>query len=509
MGLLGSGWADPQSAANMSLAAGLLSGNFGAGLLNANKAYTDTQQNALRNQLAQVQMDNMRSEMDLRKNQLARQQQLQSLLYGYLSPTSAPSVPAAPGQLGSGSFGAVSPSAGMPSIPTIPAPAAGGSRIGSMSPDMLAMLKLNGLDLTDVYKEARPDMQVSNGYAYDRRALQPGFMPGYSVSQNGQAQLTTIGANGLPQISAPPGALDTYRAYRNADAGIASQNELVQIAAPDGSMRYVPKSMVLGGAQPSAMPAPGGVPSARPVSMPSDSDRFAILSQELQSAQNEGRTGDVAALQREIARLPASARVGANPSGLAVPGFQATPTTAQAANASATKINAEEVAKQIADQRKSIMSADFAAPTNIAKYQRIGQLLQDVDGGKYTPAGTEVASALNSFGIKIDKNLGNKQAAMSIANEAALQLRNPASGAGMPGAMSDADRAFLASMTPNLSQSADGRKQIIQSYIAVQQRNQQVAQFARKYEQKYGRLDNGFFDQLSAWSSANPLFRAK
>ena len=79
----------------------------------------------------------------------------------------------------------------------------------------------------------------------------------------------------------------------------------------------------------------------------------------------------------------------------------------------------------------------------------------------------------------------------------------------MPGALSDQDRAFLSSMTPNIAQSAEGRKQVINSYVAVQQRNQQVATFARNYEKKYGRLDNGFFEQLQAWSNATPLFGGK
>jgi hypothetical protein len=131
-----------------------------------------------------------------------------------------------------------------------------------------------------------------------------------------------------------------------------------------------------------------------------------------------------------------------------------------------------QTAKDVADQRKAIMNAGFTAPSNIAKYQQIGKLLADVDGGKYTPAGTEFASALNGLGIKIDKNLPNKQAAASLANQAALELRNPAGGGGMPGALSDSDRNFLASMTPNMAQSAEGRKQVIDSYIALQTRNQ-------------------------------------
>lgn len=165
--------------------------------------------------------------------------------------------------------------------------------------------------------------------------------------------------------------------------------------------------------------------------------------------------------------------------------------------------------KDTAEQRKTIMNGGFSAGTQIAKYTQLGKLLEGVDGGSLTATGTNIASSMNSLGFKIDKNLPNKEAAAALGNEMALELRNPASGAGMPGAMSDKDREFLVSMIPSANQSAAGRKQLITSSIAVEQRKQQMATFARNYEKKYGRLDNGFFDQMQAWSNANPLFGAK
>lgn len=164
------------------------------------------------------------------------------------------------------------------------------------------------------------------------------------------------------------------------------------------------------------------------------------------------------------------------------------------------------VVKDEVEQRKTIVSAGFQAPSRIAKLQQINTLLGDFEGGKLSQAGVDFASAMNSLGIKVDKNLPNKEAAMAMSREIALSLRNPAGGAGMPGAMSDADRNFLQSMTPDIGQTAEGRRKIIQAGIAVEERNRQVADFARKYEKKYGQLNNDFYSQLSQWSSANPLF---
>ena len=241
-----------------------------------------------------------------------------------------------------------------------------------------------------------------------------------------------------------------------------------------------------------------------------DSDQKAIYGQELTAAQSrlaaaktpEEKTraqSDIDGLGREMSRL-----------GLSASGnYAAGPSATEAARSAADKTQFEAQAKDIAETRKTIMNAGFNAPSMISKYQQLGKLLESVDGGTLTATGTHLASTANSLGLKIDKNLPNKEAAAALGNAMALELRSPSNGAGMPGAMSDADRNFLASMVPNANQSAQGRKQLIEAQIAVNQRNQDVAQFARNYEKKHGKLDNGFYDQMQAYSSANPLFGGK
>jgi hypothetical protein len=489
---------------------------FGQRLQGAMQSLDADKQNQLKTGLMKAQMDNFASEAETRKAALAKQQQLLAMFGG--GPVGgAPSanlqasgLPQAANFAPGGNamklpyMEGAAPPQSMLAQGAGAQPQPGQSRVGSLTPDQLVQAKMLGLDLTDVYKLTLPDMQVSNGYAYDKKNVKPGFLPGVNIANDGRGTITMPGADGLPRMAPMPGSVEAYGNFEDRKNASAAGTELVKVVGPDGAERYVPKAQVLGAPQPAAQPRAGRVDLSA-----GDADRFAILSQELERARAAGNKGDVAAVTAEINRLPASARTGSNPSGLSVPGFQATPTTAQANKAAADKVAAEQIAKDVAEQRKGIMSAGFNAPSNIARYQQIGKLLQDVDGGTLTASGTHLASLANSLGVKIDKNLPNKEAAASLANAAALELRNPAGGAGMPGAMSDQDRAFLQSMTPNMSQSAQGRKQVIDSYIAVQTRNQQVADFARKYEAKYGKLDNGFFDQLSQWSNANPLFKAK
>lgn len=64
MGLLGQGWDDPQSQAIMALSGGLLQGNFGAGLLGANQAYGEAKQNALKQRMAQMQLQEAQQKME-------------------------------------------------------------------------------------------------------------------------------------------------------------------------------------------------------------------------------------------------------------------------------------------------------------------------------------------------------------------------------------------------------------------------------------------------------------
>lgn len=165
------------------------------------------------------------------------------------------------------------------------------------------------------------------------------------------------------------------------------------------------------------------------------------------------------------------------------------------------------VGKFFGDQYAEIQKAGIDAYGRINRLNRMEQLLSGLETGKFTPAMTEVKSALDSLGIKIDPNLGSAQAAQALSNELALQMRNPSGGAGMPGAMSDADRNFLSATVPGLAKTPGGNRQLIETAKRLAQRDQQVAQMAREYRKQNGHLDEGFYQQLQQFSEANPLFR--
>lgn len=187
--------------------------------------------------------------------------------------------------------------------------------------------------------------------------------------------------------------------------------------------------------------------------------------------------------------------------------------TTHAPGSSATIINKQEgeeaksVGKFFGDAYANIQNAGFSAQSKVNRYDRLGQLLEGVNTGKFAGAGLEVAKAANSLGFTLDPNTANKEAAQALSSEIALELRNPSGGAGMPGAMSDSDRQFLVSMVPGLATTPDGRKLMLETAKKLAQRDMDVARMGREYRKRNGSIDEGFYDELARYSAANPLFQ--
>lgn len=221
----------------------------------------------------------------------------------------------------------------------------------------------------------------------------------------------------------------------------------------------------------------------------------------------DGRGGTV-----KMPRLSALQRLG----GTSAPGGQGSqagqPDRFGRSSSPADQAFEKSVAEASAETYNTLQKTGLNADKQIADYQRIGSLLDGFSGSNLSSVGMAGAKLLNSIGLEVDPALPNKEAAAAIGNQLALKLRDPANGGGMPGAMSDADRNFLMQSVPGLNQTDEGRKQLISYQVRVLERNKDVAQFARKWRQKYGRLDSldpsgqDFDTALAAWSAANPLF---
>lgn len=92
------------------------------------------------------------------------------------------------------------------------------------------------------------------------------------------------------------------------------------------------------------------------------------------------------------------------------------------------------------------------------------------------------------------------------ASKAALDTMGGSLGTGF----SNADRDFVLNQVPNLGNTPEGNKELINITRKVKQREIQIAKMARDYARKNGgRLDAGFDDELAEYAAKNPLFPNK
>lgn len=333
----------------------------------------------------------------------------------------------------------------------------------------LYMSGIPGADkLADAIREGTKPVPLREGDLVDpvtRQPIytQPKLEAGMRPVRNSQGQV--IGAEPIPGYAS--GAASIKGAEAGAAEGAKSAYDMVTINTPNGPMMVTRAQ--------AAQMAGGGMPS---------SDVEAI-----RAFQNRDKS--------QPFNMTATANGGVAPAaGIRLQG-------------DAGKKFEEGQGKFFSDTYADLQKGAMDANTKIAKYDRMNQLLDGVNTGKLTPLGTELAAYANSIGINVDTKLGNKQAAMALANEIALQLRNPSGGAGMPGALSDKDREFLMSMTPSLGNTPEGNKLLVEGMRKLARRDQDVAKLARQYVAKNGQLDNGFYQIVQDYADSNPLFGAQ
>ncbi len=173
----------------------------------------------------------------------------------------------------------------------------------------------------------------------------------------------------------------------------------------------------------------------------------------------------------------------------------------------AAKSNAA-IGEGLGKKYNEIQDSGFSANQKINKTAQLGAMLEKLDTGKLAPVGFEISAYAKSLGLPVGDKLDNAQAAKAVANSIALELRNPSGGAGMPGAMSDADRNYLTNMVAGLDKTPGANKILIDSMSKLAKRDADIAQLARDYKKHNGKFDEGFYDELRTFSESHPLFSA-
>ncbi len=163
--------------------------------------------------------------------------------------------------------------------------------------------------------------------------------------------------------------------------------------------------------------------------------------------------------------------------------------------------------KSMVELNEGLFKNAQTASSNVATLDRIQQLLAEGerDQGKWAGLRLEVRKGLNALGVPAG-DTSPMEVARGLSNKFALQLRDPSSGAGMPGALSDSDREFLKSMSTSIDNSPEANKLVIDIYRRMSQRTIDLENTRRSYVKQHGRLDENFRSQLSDFVTTTPLF---
>jgi hypothetical protein len=307
--MFGNGPDDPKSQAMMAISAGLIRGDFAGGLLAANQVFAGEGERRLKRGLLEAQIAETQAQAQERQGRMALAQQTQQRQAEFLN--------GAPGGVSAGAFAPAADGMG-PVLPQGAAPVAGGviaqaRAMGIPEEAIKADVLFNGgKKISELLaKHGARDMQVTNGFAYDKNRLPGGFMPSLNTSQDGKTSMVQIDPNtGLPVVSAPAGAQSTYAGYRNIDESAKANFDPVTVT-PAGQ----PPQMTSRGALMRNPQVQGRTPVA-------DAGRLEILNQEVTKAQGQLQTAlrsgdqtaaqratnDLSALNREIAAAGGQSR---------------------------------------------------------------------------------------------------------------------------------------------------------------------------------------------------------
>lgn len=172
---------------------------------------------------------------------------------------------------------------------------------------------------------------------------------------------------------------------------------------------------------------------------------------------------------------------------------------------------AQESAKLDAKKLDGMRSQADAAAGALDDINTVEGWLKGLDTGSLAPEKLAAQKFLGGLGINTNifgskEQVAKAEAALTIVNQMALKLRNPESGLGMPGAMSDKDLAFLKQSTVGLETTEPGRNLIIDLTRRAASRRMEIARMADEFYYQNDNSFKGWPQFLKQWRDANPLF---
>lgn len=422
MGLLGDSWSDPQSQMIMGLAQGLLSAQGGQGLAAGLGNMHGVQQNQMKNKLVNAQLENYQSEIEARKLAGVKDARQQALIASMFGGGGQPEQqPSGAGSSMTSDAGAQSTYGGAPGAQ--PQGAANlvqlAKQYGIPEQAIQSDMVFNGgKGIADMlFKRGAPDMQVTNGYAYDKNKQGAGYLPFLQTSASGQTSMGQVGADGLPVVSAPQGAVDTYNAYQNATNKSAANNKTQKVYNPVTQREeYTTEGAIIDAArQQQRLPAatapqgPAGYANEPQMKVTASGDMGAdpkALAREIATTSRDVMNPNLDAPSRQLLKTylddlrGQQARLGSLPAQpMQAPqaqggGFAAGPSANEAAG---VKFKDKMATNQADVLDKSYTTASDAA-TNL---KGIYESRQAMNSGAFQGAGADLKLAVSKFGASI------------------------------------------------------------------------------------------------------------
>jgi hypothetical protein len=445
LGILGANAQNPRGAGPM----GALSGAI-PGLLAYNEILDRAPKQRLQNAQGLLQMNRLQKDMDN-----------QGFLRDFVTKFGMGGTPVASGALGAEQAAGGAPGPTNAAAGRIPQAAA-----NSIPP--FEMLYAMGIDpkvvtgMRETHAMRMPDMQVSGNYAYDKRNVQPGFLPALNFSREGKGALSLPDPKtGLPVISPPQGALETFGAFEDVSKKADARYQL-QTRPPLGPNQpptYMSTLDALGmGGQPPQAPQPQAPrPQMTPQSFPRVTPQVQAQ-RDAEAAQIRAReqTGGGIPIQ---AVIPESRAAGMSP--------------VQAAEVKGRE-SAESKTGQL--QAESVNGYRERVPQLTSTLRRLDRLEQlTADDKTFAAAGAELKTQLGSIaqavGLKInaDKTANTEEYIAHVAELLKERLASKDYGSGT--GVSNLDLLTAGRPLPEVMKTPQGRQQIIKALRMDTQRS--------------------------------------
>lgn len=371
-------------------------GQVASGLMQQQIAMEDRkaqrEERALRQRLGGAQLANYQSEIDNRALGAKKDARQQDLIASFLGGGSPAGQGAGYIQPGEGGGGAPGGAAGILAL---------AQQYGIPPQAIQADIAFNGgKNISELLaKHGGRDMQVTNGYAYDRNRMGPGFMPSLNTTASGQSTVTHIAPNGQPIVSAPQGATDVYGQYKDIDNRTSARYTPGRPVIGADNRMY-PQSQLdeVGGGAPRAPagPAPGMGGRAGPTN-PAEQGMAAQVAGVQIDPQRE-----IAAVMRELPTLNAQDRAQALAYVQRLQGQaqgQGTPAQAQSPAMGAVDFSPADKAAQAAAEARLVgqAKADIAPSDQRASgISQSREMLNGIDMLRNHP-GRETGTGLSSY----------------------------------------------------------------------------------------------------------------